>query len=274
MNRVSHLSIVNKLALMIFVVTSIVFTSLSAVAIVTLLFIFMRRELASLRSISKLLARVGVGDLAETLEPETNVTNAAEVNETQNEMVHLQASVESMIGHFRKLILGINEITDSLIQSVAALANLTEQTNLLALNAAIEAACAGEQGRGFAVVADEVRGLAQRTQESIQEIEQMIERLQKKAGTAVAHMETSRDQGRESVEKAMMAATVLIGIKESAVEINNTITQVASKPKSNPWWRNRSTGTLWVSVISRKTPQAGRIRQPFPVSSCLGWQEN
>ncbi len=105
---------------------------------------------------------------------------------------------------------------------------VAEQTNLLALNAAIEAARAGEQGRGFAVVAAEVRTLASRTQSSILDIQEKIERVQGGSAGAVQVMEKGQAKARESVVQARQAGESLHTISTSITSINDMNRQIAS----------------------------------------------
>ena len=172
----------------------------------------------------------------EVAQSTTNAANAARSAETSsNEGTRVVERTRSTIQSLADEVVQASQVIGQLKQDseqigsiLDVIRGIAEQTNLLALNAAIEAARAGEQGRGFAVVADEVRTLASRTQESTQEIQHMIERLQSGAQQAVQVMESGRTQAEAGVTQVMDAEQALTQITESVDRINQMNSQIAT----------------------------------------------
>jgi len=171
-----------------------------------------------------------------------NIANTAEAAEqAHNETLNGEQVVGQSIGTMQQLssqidgaataIQQVEQDSDSISTILDVIKSIAEQTNLLALNAAIEAARAGDQGRGFAVVADEVRTLASRTQQSTEEINQMIEKLQAGSKQAVQVMSQSREQVQTAVEQVTSADSSLAAISTAVGHINNMSVQIANAAK-------------------------------------------
>jgi methyl-accepting chemotaxis protein len=182
---------------------------------------------------------------------------AREGDKVVNEAIAQIERLASEVGRSTTAMGELKRESDKIGSVLDVIKSVAQQTNLLALNAAIEAARAGEAGRGFAVVADEVRSLAQRTQKSTEEIEDLIAGLQSGTQQVSTIMDNSRDLTVSSVELTRRAGGSLESITRtvSAIQaMNQQIAAAAEQQSATAEEINRS--VLNVRDVSEQTSAA------------------
>ena len=168
-----------------------------------------------------------------------NAVSSAEASKASDEdSKHGHYQISETISSIQNLVdevLGASNKAEGLAVQAQDISKVLEvirgiagQTNLLALNAAIEAARAGEAGRGFAVVADEVRSLAQRTQDSTEEIEQMITGIQQGTQDTVDALNSSAEHAGQTLQRANSAGSALEKITAAISQISQRNLVIAS----------------------------------------------
>ena len=145
-----------------------------------------------------------------------------------SEGVKLSQDLANQMDGTSSEVMILKDQTDRISEVITVIDSISEQTNLLALNAAIEAARAGESGRGFAVVADEVRVLAAKTQQSTQNIQNIINDLQQKSLNVVDSVNQSIEMIHQTAQMSIDTNNQLLNISDSIEMISQTNSEMAT----------------------------------------------
>jgi len=177
----------------------------------------------------------------------TQISN--EALNSMNQLTHNLNTASNVIQELEKESTNISVVLD-------VISGISEQTNLLALNAAIEAARAGEQGRGFAVVADEVRTLASKTQESTNQIKELIDKLQTGSSNAVSAMSNSIKEVDINNQQVNKVASSLTDIAKEVSSINEILAQMETSSHQQSQTANEISHNITaISTLAEKTSQ-------------------
>ncbi len=212
----------------------------------------MNEMTATVQEVARNAEQTAVSTAQADKESDAGLSIVQQTIDSISELAKELSNASGSINELQEDVKSISSVLD-VIQGIA------DQTNLLALNAAIEAARAGESGRGFAVVADEVRTLASKTQESTEEIRNMIDKLQSSANSSVKAIDTGNKKSEQTVSNAIEAGNALHKISESVEQISLMGEQIASAATEQTAVAEEiNKSVMQVKDISEKTGEAAK----------------
>ncbi|WP_168735858.1 methyl-accepting chemotaxis protein [Cohnella fermenti] len=138
------------------------------------------------------------------------------------------SEVESSFRSLQEMVRSLNQKSESVLEVIGYISEVSNQTHLLALNAAIEAARAGEHGRGFAVVAGEIRKLADQTQQSAVQIGNTLQAMSLDIRGAASKFEQSSEQVYGAVSGMKRAEESFGGIVGDVSTLSSNIIEAAA----------------------------------------------
>jgi methyl-accepting chemotaxis protein len=152
-------------------------------------------------------------------------------NAQQTEKIALKATegIENVSKASNATLKFMQEIADK----ISIIGEISRETNILALNAAVEAARAGEHGKGFAVVAAEVRKLAERSQISAVEIDELTKNSVKATDESSKLLEAIAPEIGKTAKLVQEIAAASIEQSSGADQVNNAIQQLNQVTQQN-----------------------------------------
>jgi methyl-accepting chemotaxis protein PixJ len=200
----------------------------------------------------------------------------AEIGETAMDLtVQNILNLRETVGETAKKVKRLGESSQQISKVISLINQIAMQTNLLAINAGIEAARAGEEGQGFAVVAEEVGELAARSAAATQEIERIVDSIQRETSQVVEAMEQSTAQVVEGTHRVEEAKQSLGQILEVSRQIDQLVQSISESTVSQVQTSEAVAKLMQeVASVSEQTSESSRqvsdaLRQTVVVAQDL-----
>jgi methyl-accepting chemotaxis protein len=150
-------------------------------------------------------------ELAQRAEESGNIGKAA-VEEAVQGIEEARKRIQGIAS--RAEILGTR--SKEIYRVLDLITDIAQETHILSLNAAIEAAAAKDHGRRFSVVAEEVRRLAQRSQESVDSVRNLLDEFASSIRATVVATEEGSKEATRVLERARFAADSIESLRDAS----------------------------------------------------------